>query len=468
MFEPETEDMLPRAAPRPCASVPTGHNDEIVKPTVPEVSILFGQPPQQQQQQQQAALVQRPAGSFASWKKQILPRVNFSPVLTTELGPASPPVSTSAGINTTPGCNEYNYLPRSRAFDVDRTSSAQPLIVNSNVGYVHSTYTRDTYPTEVLVSVPRLPNPQSQPQSHNHAHPSAATTDVLTICAGTQTDAETVSSRRDSISAVVGNLADKNDLREILTQLEIMRQEQQQLRRLCESLVQQQHTAPSKTVKETSSQCEILTAKSNATVKRTTPIVQDYIVEEDERSTPYEVVQTRANPQFQSPRAAPPMAQSTGYRCTTPQGKQSPALPPPETNSPVIGTVLPKPSTEKSLVMNELARKYLPQKQINELMDELRLSPATANDVAANAGTNTTPLRQIDNFHQSPSNISNASYVYLKKYRLLPEQRVPYDHHADMMKMHRMQQSESPVSPSPQAHQPMLDLDNIRNQPKLI
>lgn len=454
--------MLPRAAPRPCAPVPLGHSDEIVKPTVPEVSILFGQPPQQQQQQQsqqQQDQQQRPASSFASWKKQILPRVNFSPVLTTELGPASPPVSSSAGISTAPACNDYNYLQRTRAFDVDRTSSD-----NSNMGYpvnVPSTYTREAFPTEVLV------NPQSQPYSH--AHLIAATTDVLTICAGTQTDPETISSRKDSLPTVVASgfdissLANKNDLRNILNQLEIMRQEHQQLRRLCESLFQQQVSTSSKTFKETSSQCEILGSKSNATVKRTTPIVHNYIVEEDERSTPYDMP-ARALPQFQSPRSVPPMAQSTGYRTNTPQGKQPAALQSPATNCPI----LPKPSTEKSLVMNELARKYLPQRQINELMDDLRLSPTTVNDAAASTGSNTTPLRQIDNFHQSPSNISNASYVYLKKYRLLPEQRLPYDHHADIMKLHKLQPSDSPVPPSPQGHQRMLDLDNIRNQPKLM
>lgn len=183
-------------------------------------------------------------------------------------------------------------------------------------------------------------------------------------------------------------------------------------------------------------------------VKRITPIVQDYIVEEDELPATFEKP-PRALPQFQSPRAASPIAQSTGYRANTPQGRQ-PVAP------------ASKPSTEKSMVMSELALKYLPQKQINELMDELRLSPkTTVNEVAPNAGGNTTPLRQIDNFTQSPSNMSNASYKYLKKYRLLPEEQMTYDHH--------LQRTESPGRASPQRQSPaMLDLDNIRNQPKLI
>ncbi|XP_062134872.1 uncharacterized protein LOC133844737 [Drosophila sulfurigaster albostrigata] len=454
MFMPETEDMLPRAAPRPAAAVPMGHNEEIVKPTVPEVSILFGQAPQQQQQQQlRPQQQQETTTTFASWKKQLLPRVNFSPVLATELGPASPPVPSTA-----PVCNDYNnYLSRSRGIEVDRSTPT----VNSNLCYavnVPHPFTRETFP--------------STPQNHCPPHyvqgqSPAIATDVLTICAGTQTEPESVASRRDSLSAIapeLGHLANKSDLRELLVQLDLMRQEQQHLRRLCESLVQQQQQQQCvpKTFMETSTQCDILNVKSNAMVKRITPVVHDYIVEEDERSTPYEGLPRAAAPPFQSPRAVPPMAQSTGYRPNTPQPKQSPAA-----NNPLMNAVLQKPNTEKSLVMNELARKYLPQRQITELMDELRLSPTTTptngvvNNANASAGIDTTPLRRIDNFHQSPSNISNASYVYLKKYRLLPEQRMSND----QVKLHN---PESPVAPTPQSNQPMLDLDNIRNQPKLI
>ncbi|KAH8384861.1 hypothetical protein KR093_010359 [Drosophila rubida] len=453
MFTPETEDMLPRAAPRPAAAVPMGHSEEIVKPTVPEISILFGQPPEQQQHNpQQPHLQQQQPPTFASWKKQLLPRVNFSPVLTTELGPASPPVPSPAT-----GCNEYNYLPRSRAFESDRSMPpTQPLAVNSNLGYavnVPPTYTRETFPPSRVQTV---------------SHSQSIATDVLTICAGTQTDPEPTPSRRDSLPAMMGemsNLANKHDLREVLTQLDVIRQEQQHLRHLCESLIQQQLQNGAKTFKETSSQCDILNAKSNTTVKRIMPQVHEYIVEEDERLTPYEVPHRAGAPQFQSPRAVPPMAQLAGCRTNTPQAKQSPAA-----NSLVMNAVLQKPNTEKSLVMNELARKYLPQKQINELMDDLRLSPTTAvngaaGNVAGSAGTDSTPLRRIDNFHQSPSNISNASYVYLKKYRLLPEQRMPYDQRAEMAKLHN---SESPVAASPQGNEAMLDLDSIRNKPKLI
>ena len=52
MFHPETEDMLPRMAPKPSSS-----QEANVRPQVPEVSILFGQ--QDANVQQQNAYMQQ-------------------------------------------------------------------------------------------------------------------------------------------------------------------------------------------------------------------------------------------------------------------------------------------------------------------------------------------------------------------------------------------------------------------------
>lgn len=268
MFMPETEDMLPRAAPKPSAPVPLGHTDEFVKPTVPEVSILFGQqPPQQQQQQLQSqqqqqqqkqptSSVERPVGSFASWKKKILPHVNYSPVLTTELGPTTSPTPSSAGISTPPTSNEYTYLPRNHVFETERPMPVQPVAINSNMGYAASPpthYVRETYHTNASIPAAR--------SSNSNVNPLPIVSDVLTICAGTQTDAETIS-RRDSTSEL-SNLVTKQDLREVLDLLQIMRQEQHQLRRLCESLTQPQQAKSEKTFKETASQCQLISSNKS-------------------------------------------------------------------------------------------------------------------------------------------------------------------------------------------------------------
>ncbi|KAH8336668.1 hypothetical protein KR059_000604 [Drosophila kikkawai] len=427
MFEPETEDMLPRSAPRPSAAVPMGHSNEVIRPTVPEVSILFGQPPQQQQEpmmqmQMQPAQEQspRPEPTFASWKKQMLPRVNFSPILTTELGPRPAP-SSSNNHNLGISSNEYIVIPRDRHY----TNEAGSCATSSGGMYSESK-------KQQFQSVRRLSTPSSS--------------DVLTICAGTQTDVVNRSSPRTSLPSVVysdidvSNLVNKNDLATVVSLLETMRQEQQQLRRLCETLLEQHQAraeAAPKPSRTTASQCDILTSTNNNNHgKRLTPIIQDYIVEEEEEPPARVVPQ-----QFQSPRPTQPMAQSTGYRANTPQG---PAKRIPQ---------LAKPNTEKSMVMNELALKYLRQ-PVDELMKDMRLgsSPKSPNHAE--------PLRQIDNLghtpgqSSSPNDISNASYKYLKKYRLLPEEQLDY--------------ARSPQSPLAAPPQMQLDLENIRNQPKLM
>ncbi|KAH8389027.1 uncharacterized protein LOC110178248 [Drosophila serrata] len=425
MFEPETEDMLPRSAPRPSAAVPIGHTNEIIRPTVPEVSILFGQPPQQQeplmQMQMQTAQEQapRPEPTFASWKKQMLPRVNFSPILTTELGPRPAPTSCMNN-NLVASSNEYVVIPRDRHYANEVAPCA-----SSSVG-MYSESKKHQFQQARRLSAP-------------------SNSDVLTICAGTQTDAVNLTSPRTSLPSVVysdidvSNLVNKNDLATVVSLLETMRQEQQQLRRLCETLLKEQQAkveAVSKPSRATASQCDILTSSNNNNHgKRITPTVQDYIVEEEE--PPARVIPQ----QFQSPRPTPPMAQSTGYRANTPQGtaKRIPQL--------------AKPNTEKSMVMNELALKYLRQ-PVDELMKDMRLgaSPKSPN--------NAEPLRQIDNLthtpvqSSSPNDISNASYKYLKKYRLLPEEQLDY--------------ARSPQSPLAAPPQMQLDLENIRNQPKLM
>ncbi|XP_026835294.1 uncharacterized protein LOC6543236 isoform X2 [Drosophila erecta] len=416
MFVPETEDMLPRLAPRPSAAVPMGHTNDIIGPTVPEVSILFGQPPQDPQMQAQQPHQEsspRAAPTFASWKKQMLPRVNFSPILATELGPRTTPSSNSP-------CSSKEYLVMSRdrhyANDVQQTTNH----MNCNTG---------GYNAE-----PKQPVYQSRRLS------SSSNADVLTICAGTQTDPFNPSPPRNSLPQVVysdidvSNLANKSDLAALVSLVESMRHEQQQLRNLCETLLEQQQRATpegiSKASRTTASQCDILTTNNG---RRLSPIMQDYIAEE---ADPVPSPQARVIPQFPSPRPNPPMAQSTGYRANTPQAKRIPQL--------------AKPNTEKSLVMNELALKYLRQ-PVDELMKDMRLGSSPKSP-------NPEPLRQIDNIghSQSPNDISNASYKYLKKYRLLPEEQLG------------QVTPQSPMAATASSPHIQLDLENIRNQPKLL
>ncbi|KAH8277849.1 hypothetical protein KR018_008536 [Drosophila ironensis] len=423
MFVPETEDMLPRTAPKPSAPAPLAHCDGIVRPTVPEVSILFGAPPQEQQkipQERRSDPVQR-APTFASWKKQMLPRVNFSPVLVTELGPRAASGTTHGGHSAPVASKEYVIVPRDRRCDEDRGPCA-------------STLTAMTAATGTVYA-----EAKNQFREERRAA-NSSNSDVLTICAGTQTDPMNPVPQQKSLPSVVysdidiSHLATKDDVATLVSLLESLRQEQQQqLRSFCEAFGHQRQ--PTKDTRAMGSQCDILTTND---AKRASPIMQDYIIEEAE-TVPNPVRQARVVPHFHSPRNTPPMAQSTGYRANTPQAKRTPQL--------------SKPNTEKSVVMNELAMKYLRQ-PVDALMMEMRLGPS-------HRQLDTEPLRQIDNLThpQSPNDISNASYKYLKKYRLLPEE---VDYEVDG---HVGPKSPLAATSSPQMQ---LDLENLRNQPKLL
>ncbi|XP_001361543.2 uncharacterized protein ana2 [Drosophila pseudoobscura] len=441
MFAPETEDMLPRSAPRPSASAPLGlAADQIVRPTVPEVSILFGQPPSQPQPEpipQQPAPESDSRPSFASWKKQMLPRVNFSPILATELGPRPVPASANFPSSPSASSNDYYITPRERVYANEAPSSKYQSPRHSGSGY-------------------------AEPVRHYHQSmrpPVQVATDVLTICAGTQTEAVHIPPSKTTLPSVVysdidiSNLVNKNDLAAVVDLLESMHQEQQQLRSLCEALLKNQQAKvgssamPCRTV---ASQCDILATNNT---KRVAPVIHDYIVEEDE---PSPAPRSRGLVQFQSPRDTPPRAQSTEYRANTPK----------TTRMPSAG-VVSKPNTEKSMVMKELALKYLRQ-PVDDLMQEMSLSPSPADVTCIQKSPQAEPLRQIDNINvvhsQSPNDMSNASYKYLKKYRLLPEEQLDYGAHEQERNPPPFKGGRA-ASASPQMQ---LDLDNIRNQPKLL
>lgn len=123
------------------------------------------------------------------------------------------------------------------------------------------------------------------------------------------------------------------------------------------------------------------------------------------------------------------------YRVVTPKVNFQKQTKTPQQNvrAPYKQPALVKPATEQSMVMNELAMKYLPSHKLSDLLQEIHTNE------------NHSPLRVIDNVlrtpvSDSPNDISNASYKYLKKYRLLPDEEENHD----------------------------LDLDAIRNQPKFL
>lgn len=106
---------------------------------------------------------------------------------------------------------------------------------------------------------------------------SSSNADVLTICAGTQTDPFNPSPPRKSLPQVVysdidvSNLANKSDLAALVSLVESVRHEQQQLRNLCEMILEQQQRAKPEAISKASSttgtQCDILTTNQGAYVE---------------------------------------------------------------------------------------------------------------------------------------------------------------------------------------------------------
>lgn len=165
---------------------------------------------------------------------------------------------------------------------------------------------------------------------------------------------------------------------------------------------------------------------------------------------------------MQTPKGKP-MAQSTTYRPNSPQSQPEVASAPiyQQVNNK-HSSVMPKSASDTSLAMNELALKYLPNEKLAELLKELNMDcPATT----AASNIPTTPVRgNVDKYEKGPSDISNASYKYLKKYRLLPE-----DHEDDSSnnnnnlcggmegEMENVNENQMPIYNSPQY--------NVRNTP---
>uniref|UniRef100_W8BSF5 Uncharacterized protein n=1 Tax=Ceratitis capitata TaxID=7213 RepID=W8BSF5_CERCA len=475
MFAPETEDMLPRCAPKP--SVPLNINTAaIVRPTVPEVSILFGaqQPISTNTIATTTAATSEPTQqTYAAWKKQVLPKVSFPPAgsevysinghvvssanattqptqigsntqITSNLYPLRPvtfngaPVHTTA-ISTTTVANSLNENTQMLQY---RRSLEQPIICSGELSRQENFKRRSldacTATAQINVSKP----------------------DVLTICAGTQTDATLLAD--NTCNGILTRLATKDDFQQLLSMFGEMRMEQQRLMNIVESLYDHQKLQspkPPVILQNAGTQYE----DTDSNIPKNNQIRPQYEMKDVEPAPRYHSIKDLPAYTLESPRQ--PAAQSTAYQPYRPM-------------KPLATNIAPnKPCTEQSMLMNELALKYLPNEKLNDLLQELNISPA--------AQMQTTPLRPIENVEKRPSDISNASYKYLQKYRLLPEEQNDVKEQLTPIRspltqatcQHQQQQERSPyqqpqqrqASPCVSApHSPMLDLENIRRQPKLI
>lgn len=456
MFRPETEDMLPRCAPKP--SVPLDINTAaIVRPAVPEVSILFGAqqaPPSSSSLSTATSEPTQP--TYAAWKKQVLPKVSFPPA-GAEVYSINGHIVNSTNVNS---------------------ASGKSLLVNQQTAPNNTQITSNVYAQRPVVRLDQhLGVQENQEDNLKSRAPDVPTVmthqqnptifkskpDVLTICAGSQTDSSLLSDFNHIDAALLTRLATKEDLQQLHSIYGELRMDQLRLMNAVETLLNQ-HLAHSIKVsrQDASTQCsdndccdnERKTRSKDALIKESNNA--NAVVAPSERYQPIKDMPMYA---LDSPRQ--PAAQSTAYQPNTPRNIKI-------STDNIIHN---KPSTEQSMLMNELALKYLPNEKLNELLHELNILPTPPKQ--------TTPLRPIENTEKRPSDISNASYKYLQKYRLLPEgqnevkeQVTPVGSpltQAARQQLHQspyQQRLESPCVLSPQTA--MLDLEHIRRQPKLI
>lgn len=256
MFQPETEDMLPRMAPKPSPDVISGTNDAIMRPQVPEVSILFGQQDANYQQKlfknplQQQNKDSQPQ-TYAAWKRQMLPKVTYpadtniveknlkennlvrtgysgSP---TNMNPlhlnASPATNAASNVNVFGGRNEI----------ADVVNTVRPLIYNHNLDNCSNNCYQPIQNFPVLSS--QTPVGTLQPKLNQL--PTSRQKDILTICASTQTDVCFESNNLRIQDDVLTNLATKKDIADICHILNELRTEQQSISKLLETIAFSQY-----------------------------------------------------------------------------------------------------------------------------------------------------------------------------------------------------------------------------------
>ncbi|KAI9582944.1 uncharacterized protein LOC119636498 [Glossina fuscipes] len=475
MFRPETEDLLPRMAPKP--SAPIGLNEAVVRPQVPEVSILFGKKSDENNEKNSNTGIQQQQ-SYAVWKKQMLPRVTFPSSF--EQKERRHLRSDILGNNV----NAENVYCRSNVYPLKEAPTTPFLSspsINANGAYrqnldnnTNPFYQQHQYPGKPLeVAAPLV---------------SAMNRDVLTICASTQTDATVSPSKLDGFPNVPWHsLAAKQDVQDLLQMVQDIRQDQLCIMQICQALIINQQNQ-----QERPQMQNVATQVEDEIYEHICRDVQEQHAMGPVNKFLKNVISSPSS--YHTPKGKP-TAQSTTYKPNSPQADYMPA---PFEGNQKAG--FSKTGSDRSLLMGQLALKYLPREKLAELLQELNVDcPATEQKelLTEPPASNNIPLRNIENYERGPADISNASYKYLKKYRLLPEdhsqpENIPITNDvADCGQLYDMGQSppinlrqpplmHRKITPYQQAGQDgdgpplavaspeQLDLENIKHQPKFL
>lgn len=231
MFQIETEDMLPRMAPKPSDNTGMCLDEAAIRPQVPEVSLLFGQQAQQHQQTPapppppqpppqsinspiistttaaiitdkaaETVAIQQPLQqqTYAAWKKKMMPKMSY-PSCPMEIQPSPLQI-----LETTKAANlQCNHLtPSKKIYPIRQTCTNVPLLPLAHPAHNNASHPIHCYTTpagyhhnldngnmygQAMLTQPALNRKSQSLELNTNCLP--AKNDILTICAGTQTDA---------------------------------------------------------------------------------------------------------------------------------------------------------------------------------------------------------------------------------------------------------------------------------------
>ncbi|XP_055849813.1 uncharacterized protein LOC129914531 [Episyrphus balteatus] len=399
MSQSENEDLVPRCAPKPSPS------DLIAaefNPSVPEISMVFSQIGSRQ------CVSQPNVTTYSIWKNKCMPNVGPSEgqsynneITTTSKRSNVYPLRTEAVLAGQIVSNKTEYL------NIAAKNAESTAIVSYSLESESTKFSQ----RGILPSSYCKHSEIGGQQKHEPVLTKSLQDDVLTICAGTQTD-----SFCNDTNEHISNLATKEDIVKLKSLITGMQQEHRRLLQTIQDLLQKKLCFDTNKTKlkdegtQTDEELEIRNA-----IPKPSHIKYNFTDEDLKKVEDYDYTHKQI----------------------------------PQTYSTAMCRLI-KPVTDQSMVMNELEVKYLPNEKFNHMLEDVFIGTKAQNQYES-------VLKNKENLDRNPTDLSTASYKYLKKYRLLPEDNNNVSIINSVPKLNSENKQEN-----------LLDLDVIRCKPKFM
>lgn len=413
MFQSDN-DLIPRSAPKPSKS---NLDATVFQPAVPEISIVFTQKSSESSTAPRIPVTT----SYSVWKDKCLPQVSASQQNVS----ASPELpTTSKQLSLYPmraqAIEPFLKCPYSERISSYATNSAETVQLLTS----HSSDSKLTQNCRDSASFPSKYIEENKP----------------VICAETQT--ETLRKGLDELD--INNLASKKDIENIKSMLMEIKTEHEHLLKIIKSFQEERHFDKTKpNSKDVGTQIDLESTKdrfNNESSKVKNALTEQNLLKNLDHieSNTSEKQTTKINHNLT-------LLKTLNEHGIVSRGSFTNRDT--QTNIFHPNLVLPKPITEQSMVMNELAAKYLQNGKLCEILEEDFIEKK----VKCHNNEN------VENLYKHPNDFSTASYKYLKKYRLLPEENnnASDNNSLQILKPENRQEH-------------LLDLEMIRCKPKFL